>query len=316
MDDLRFDGQVAIVTGAGGNAGLGRAYALLLAERGANVLVNDHRVGPDGRGPLGDGPAAVVRDIVAAGGVAMANEDSVATQGGAASIVADAVRHWGRVDIVVNNAGIAPFALFEEISDRDIERVVDVHLMGTIWMCRAAWPHMKAQKSGRIVNVTSIVSLAGGTHQAIYSGAKLGVIGFTAGIALEGKPFGIAANVIMPEANTLAWQTMLGKAFSEQAEKDGKVPELVAPVAAWLAHGSCHCNGQIVAAGAGSVYEIFISRTLGSEGDPRLTPERVAACFGSAASRTGAIEFSQSDPIVVPPDFVPRAYDPTPRARV
>ena len=175
MKELRFDGRVAVVTGAGGNPGLGRSYAMLLAARGAKVVVNDLAVGPDGRGAIGTGPEQVVAEIRASGGEAVANTDSVADRDGANRIGQTALDTWGRLDIVINNAGIALFALFDEISDHDIDRVVRVHLMGHIWTCRAAWPHMKSNQYGRLVNISSSVAVKGMTHQSVYSAAKLGV---------------------------------------------------------------------------------------------------------------------------------------------
>ena len=312
MTDLRYDGRVAIVTGAGGNPGLGRSYAMLLAARGAKVLVNDYCVGPDGRGAISGTPDQVVDAIRAAGGEALANYDSVATRDGASKIVADAIDAWGRVDILINNAGIAPFALFDEISDADIERVVDVHLMGTIWMSRASWPHMRAQHYGRIVNVMSTVALGGVTHQAIYSGAKLGIFGLTQGLALEGERHGIGANLVMPMADTLAWQTMLDGAFSDEARQANFVPDLVAPVAAWLAHETCSYNGRCLGTGAGAIHEIFISRTKGTEPDPALTLESVGTKLRRARDRDGAIEFDPGEGNL-PPNFQPKPYNAAPR---
>ncbi|HKT74046.1 MAG TPA: SDR family NAD(P)-dependent oxidoreductase [Steroidobacteraceae bacterium] len=312
MEPFRFDGRVAVVTGAGGNPGLGRSYALLLASRGAKVLVNDYGVGPDGRGAIGGGPDDVVREITRSGGEALANRDSVASREGAESIIRTAVDAWGHVDILINNAGIAPFALFQEISDNDIVRVVDVHLMGTIWMCRAAWKIMSRRQYGRIVNVTSSVGLAGVTHQAVYTGAKLGIFGFTRALAAEGRSLGIKVNAVLPMANTLAWETMLAPAFSAQTKQQGLVPDAVAPVAAWLAHERCRVSGAVLGAGGGSIYEVFISKTADTQPDAQLTIEKVDSRFAEAADRSNASEY------VLPAEdtglpFTPKPYDTKPR---
>jgi NAD(P)-dependent dehydrogenase (short-subunit alcohol dehydrogenase family) len=159
MSDLRFEGRVAIVTGAGGNPGLGRSYALLLAERGAKVVVNDLGVGPDGRGVVKAHADRVVKEIVDAGGEAIANTDSVSERDSAEGIVAAALDAWGQVDILINNAGVANVSLFSEISENDIHRVIDAHVMGNLWMCRAVWPHMTEAGYGRILNITSYAAL-------------------------------------------------------------------------------------------------------------------------------------------------------------
>ncbi|MFC8181776.1 SDR family NAD(P)-dependent oxidoreductase [Rhodococcus sp. NPDC057297] len=310
MNELDFSGRVAVITGAGGNPGLGRAYALLLASRGAKVVVNDLGVGPDGRGRIGSGPDEVVADIHAAGGEAVANYDSVADRDGAARVVSSALDRWGRLDIVINNAGIAPFAMFDEISDHDIEQVVGVHLMGHIWMCRAAWPHMKANRYGRLVNVSSSVAFKGLPQQSIYSAAKLGVVGLTRALAAEGAEHGIRANAIMPNADTLAWQTMLSEDFSTGARKRGVVPEVVAPVAAWLAHEDCTYSGKILHTEAGGVKEVFFATTTGTRPNPELSLEDVGADIELIVDRTDSADVP--DPGALPPgalSFAPKPYN-------
>lgn len=313
MSELRFDGRVAIVTGAGGNPGLGRSYALLLALRGAKVLVNDLGVGPDGRGMVGGGADKVVQEIIDAGGEAMSNGDSVATASGARSIVDAALEAWGRVDILINNAGVAPFALFDEISEDDIEKVVGVHLFGHIWMCRAAWRPMKENGYGRLVNVSSGVAVRGLAYQSIYAAAKLGVVGLTRTLAAEGHSFGIRANVIMPAADTLAWQTMLEPSFSEQARENGLTPESVAPVGAWLAHESCLYSGKVFQAQGGTIRELYFARTNGIGGtDGRLTLEAVAAQSAEVVDRTGSEVVPDPSP-EIPDHMKPKRYRDTPR---
>ena len=288
VDEFRFDGRVAVVTGAGSNPGLGRSYALLLASRGAMVVVNDLGVGPDGRGQIGPGVEAVVDEIRAAGGEAVGDAHSVAERDSAHAIVDTAVKTWGRIDILINNAGIAPFANFDEITDRDIERVIGVHLMGHIWMCRAAWPHMAAQGYGRLVNVSSGVAMMGMPTQSIYAAAKLGIVGLTRSLASEGAKHGIKANAIAPFADTVAHRTMLAPEFTESNQASGRTAETVAPVVAWLAHEECHISGKVIDAAAGSMSEVFISQTKATPPDPDLTPEAVAGAIARALDRSEA----------------------------
>lgn len=312
VDEFRFDGRVAVITGAGSNPGLGRSYALLLASRGAKVVVNDFGVGPDGRGAIGTGPDDVVHEIKAGGGEAVVNRDSVASRDGANSIIQTAMKTWGRVDILINNAGIAPCALFHEISDNDIERVVGVHLMGTIWMCRAAWKIMDQRQYGRIVNVISDVGLIGATHQSIYTSAKLGIFGLTRALATEGRPRGIKVNAVLPTASTLAWDTMLEGDFSTRAKQHGLLPEVVAPVTAWLAHERCSITGSALGAAGGSICEIAISRTKGTPVDPALTIEKVDSRLQAATDRANAIEYVVTAESSALP-FTPKPYEPKPR---
>ncbi|GHB59137.1 putative short-chain dehydrogenase/reductase [Streptomyces umbrinus] len=310
VDEFRFDGRVAVVTGAGSNPGLGRSYALLLASRGAKVVVNDLGVGPDGRGQIGAGAEAVVAEIRAAGGEAVVDGNSVAERDGARAIVDTALNAWGRIDILINNAGIAPFALFEEITDRDIERVVGVHLMGHIWMCRAAWPHMAAQNYGRLVNISSGVALMGMPTQAVYSAAKLGIVGLTRSIAAEGAKHGIKANVLAPTADTVALRTMLAPEFTERNQAEGMTAEIVAPVAAWLAHEECTLSGKVFQTAGGAVTEAFISQTTGTKPDRDLSLESVPAAVERALDRSGAAPFPEGGDFIY--DVV-KPYETTPR---
>ena len=306
-EPLRFDGRVAVVTGAGGNPGLGRSYALLLAARGAKVVVNDLGVGPDGRGAISGSVESVVREITDAGGEAIGNGDSVATAAGARSIVADALDTWGQVDILVNNAGIAPFALFDEISETDVERVVDVHLLGHIWMCRAAWGPMKERGYGRLVNVSSGVAVTGMPYQSIYSAAKLGVVGLTRTLSAEGAPYGIKANVVMPAADTLAWQTMLEPEFSSAAVDAGLTPEAVAPTTAWLAHESIPYSGKIFQARGTMVNEYYFAATRG------IAAEKTAASVESVAGRaSGIVDRTRSTVVRDPSPRIPERMKPKP----
>src|ERR1700741_1882619 len=179
MGELRFDGRTAIVTGAGGNPSLGRAHALLLARRGANVVVNDIGRDPETPGYSGAASAeAVAEEIRALGGRAVADTHSVASEAGGVAIVETALSAFGRIDILVNNAGVSIAAGFEEMTARDFQRHIDVNLMGAVWTCRAAWPHMRRQGYGRIVNTTS-GAMAGFAALVAYGTSKGGLWAFT-----------------------------------------------------------------------------------------------------------------------------------------
>lgn len=265
MSELRFDGQVAIVTGAGGNPGLGRAYAKLLAARGAKVIVNDLGVGPDGRGAVPAKAEAVVEEIRRAGGEAMADANSVATEQGARAVVETALRHFGQVDILVNNAGVVEFALFEELSPKDMERVIDTHVWGHIWMCKAVWPHMKAARYGRIVNTAS-GSVLGARYASIYGAAKSAVLGLTRNLAIEGAEWGIKVNAIWPNAATTAWQIMSAAEAQPSAEIMQQFsPDLGAPPVAFLAHANCTTSGKCIVAEGRNISELWYGRTLGAD---------------------------------------------------
>lgn len=274
MGELRFDGRVAVVTGAGGQEpSLGRSHAKLLAERGAKVVVNDLGVGPDGRGILRANADQVVEEITASGGEAVPDRHSVADEEGAARIVQTAVDTWGRVDILVNNAGVCHMAHFDEISSADIRTVIDVHLLGTLWMCRAAWPHMQAAGYGRIVNTTS-GAMFGQEFLAVYGAAKGGIFGLTRSLAIEGARLGIKVNALGPAANTTAIRH-----FNQESPfvdlMEGHFPTaLVSPAMGYLAHESCELSGVSLEAGAGNVGLRVFGQNAGFY-DPALTIEKI-----------------------------------------
>ena len=274
MSELRFDGRVAIVTGAGGqNPSLGRSHASLLAERGAKVVVNDLGVGPDGRGIMRANAEQVAEEVRAAGGEAVADQHSVAEEEGARGAVATALDTWGRLDILVNNAGVCFMAHFDEISSADIRKIIDVHLMGTVWMCRAAWPHMREAGYGRIVNTTS-GAMFGIEHLSIYGAAKSGIFGLTRGLAVEGAALGIKVNALGPAANTTAIRH-----FNETSPfttlMEAHFPtSLVSPVVAYLAHEGCELSGANLEAGAGNVGLRVFGQTAGYT-DTDLSVEKV-----------------------------------------
>jgi NAD(P)-dependent dehydrogenase (short-subunit alcohol dehydrogenase family) len=288
MDQFRFDGRTAIVTGAGGNPSLGRAHALLLAMRGANVVVND--VGRDPETPNYSGTAsaeAVVHEIRALGGKAVASTSSVATETGAAQIVATALDAFGGIDILVNNAGLSIAAAFDQITARDFQRHIDVNLMGPVWLCRAAWPYMKTRSYGRIVNTTS-GALAGLRCLTAYGASKGGLFSLTRALAAEGEELGIRVNCVNPGAFTRMVQAQQETTSPMyQHAKQSLPPELVSPLVAFLAHESCPVNGECIEAVGGVLRRIYLAQTDGIE-DREMTVETLAAQW--PAVMAGAVE--------------------------
>jgi NAD(P)-dependent dehydrogenase (short-subunit alcohol dehydrogenase family) len=280
MADLGFDGKVALVTGAGG--GLGRAHALELARRGARLVVNDLGGAVDGSGGSEGPAAAVVREITDLGGEAVANLDSVATPEGGAAMVAAAVEAFGRIDIVVNNAGILRDKAFHNLTAELTDAVIDVHLRGAFNVTRAAWPHLREQSYGRIVNTSSNSGILGNFGQANYGAAKMGLVGLTRVLAVEGAKFNIKTNAIAPVAFTrMTAELMPG--FEEKLD-----PELVTPVVVFLAHEDCPVSGEIYSAGGGVVSRFFIGLTQGYV-NPQLTVEDVRDNFDTIRDETGYV---------------------------
>ncbi len=255
MTELRFDGRVAIVTGGG--RGLGRAYAMLMAARGAKVVVNDIGVGLSGEATA-EGPAdELVREITAAGGEAVANLDSVATPAGGKAIIDAAMDRYGRVDILIHNAGIIRRGLLSELSYDDFELALDVHLRGGFHVLRAAFPHMIAQNYGRIIMTASVNGLYGKANNGNYAVAKSGLIGLSHTAAIEGMAHNINSNVIVPAAVTRMSQGIDTSAFPPMD------PDLVAPVVGWLSHESCTVTGEIYASAAGRIARVYLAESQG-----------------------------------------------------
>lgn len=277
MGELRFEGRTAIVTGAGGTPSLGRAHALLLAARGAKVVVND--IGRDPLTPGYSGAAsaeAVAQEIRALGGEAVADVNSVATVEGAAAVVETALQAFGRVDILVNNAAVSIPAGFEEMSARDFQRHIDVNLMGPVWTCRAAWPHMRAQGYGRIVNITS-GAMAGFAALAAYGTSKGGLWSLTRALSVEGAPLGIKVNAVNPGAFTRMIAAQQEETSSMyQYARENLPAEVVSPVVAWLAHEACPVTGECIDSVGGEVRRVYMAQTPGFA-DRGLTLETVAA---------------------------------------
>ncbi len=269
VEFLSFDNRVAIVTGAGG--GLGRLYALELARRGARVVVNDLGGTTDGTGSSAGPAQAVADEINQSGGEAVANTDSVATAEGGAALTATALQAFGRVDIVINNAGILRDKSFHKLQDEQLHAVLAVHLRGAFNVARPAFIQMREQGYGRIICATSNAGLLGNFGQSNYSAAKMGLVGLTNTLAIEGAKYNIKANCIAPVATTRMTEAIFGDDLSEAMN-----PALVAPVVCFLAHEDCPVSGEIYSAAGGTVARFFIARTPGYY-NPNLTAEDVAA---------------------------------------
>jgi NAD(P)-dependent dehydrogenase (short-subunit alcohol dehydrogenase family) len=289
-EPIRFDGRVAIVTGAG--RGLGREFALLLAQRGACVVVNDIGVSADDDryGGTGDAAAAqrVVDEIRADGGAAVANTGDVADPAGAGSIVTDALDAFGRLDIVINNAGIV---VDGSLTDTDPDRLVrawSVHVGGSYNVLRASWRHLSEQRYGRVVNVASVAGLLVGVPgHTPYDVAKGALCGMTRALATEGQQSGIVVNALIPTADTRGARSVV------RSYQRGRMYEArhVAPAAAWLSHEDCAVTGRFFAAGAGRVGEVFTSAAAGYQcPEPAsFALEHIRDHWGEVRSRDGAI---------------------------
>ena len=260
MSRYNFDGRVAVVTGAG--RGIGRAYALLLAERGASVVVNDLGGTMEGDGSDDQPAATVTAEIVDAGGAAIADTSDIATVAGGQSLVDAAVDGFGRIDIVVNNAGIIRFGSLPEVDADNLEAHLAVHIGGSFNTTRAAWPHMVDQGYGRIVMTTS-TGMFGLPDNIGYATAKAGVIGMTRSLKVAGAAHGIKVNLIAPSASTRMVLPAGVRGSTRPALPEGMEPELVAPMVAFLAHEDCDVSGEIYLAGAGRFARIFIASTEG-----------------------------------------------------
>jgi len=278
MSDLGYDGKVAIITGAGG--GLGRQHALLMAKRGALIVVNDLGGSVDGTGNNASAAQKVVDEIKALGGEAVADHNSVATPEGGKAIVQTAIDAFGHVDIVVNNAGILRDKAFHNMEPDLLNPVLDVHLKGAFYVTQPAWQHMREQGYGRIISTSSAAGVFGNFGQANYGAAKMGLVGFTRVLAVEGAKYNIKANAIAPLALTRMTETLLG------GLADKLDPGLVSPLVGFLAHENCPVSGQLFSVGGGRVAQVFIGETNGYF-NANLTPEDVEANWGAITDRAG-----------------------------
>jgi NAD(P)-dependent dehydrogenase (short-subunit alcohol dehydrogenase family) len=282
MAQARFDDRVAVVTGAG--RGLGREYALLLARLGAKVVVNDFGGELTGEGADAGPAQQVVDEITAAGGQAIASTDSVATAAGGQAIVAAATEAYGRIDVVIHNAGNVRHAPLSEMTAEDFDAVLDVHLRGAFHVVRAAFPLMCRAGYGRVVLTSSIGGLYGNHAVANYAAGKAGVIGLSNVVAIEGAEHGVRCNVIVPAAVTRMAEGIDTSAYPPMG------PELVAPVVGWLAHESCSVSGEILTAIAGRVARVAVVESAGVY-QPAWTVDDVGARIDQIRDLTEPLVF-------------------------
>jgi NAD(P)-dependent dehydrogenase (short-subunit alcohol dehydrogenase family) len=279
LSPLRYDDRVAVVTGAG--RGLGRAYALLLASRGAAVVVNDTGGSIAGEGTDAGPAEQVVEEIGKAGGRAVACTESVATPEGGAAVVRSALDAFGRIDILIHNAGNSRYGSLTELSSADYEAVLSVHLRGAFHTVRAAFPEMRRAGYGRVVLTSSIGGLYGNVEVANYASAKAGEIGLSNVVALEGAEHGIRSNVIVPAALTRLAEGL------DTSQYPPMQPELTAPAVAWLAHESCSVTGEMLVSVAGRVARAYVAETPGVY-RPAWTPEQVGADIEAIRDTAGS----------------------------
>lgn len=282
MSQLRFEDRVAVITGAG--RGLGRAYALLLAARGAKVVVNDTGANLKGSGNDAGPAQEVVREIRAAGGEAVACTESVASAMGAGAIVEAALDHYGRIDILIHNAGVVRGALLKEMTLEDFDTVLDVHLRGGFLVVQRAFPIMCKARYGRVVLTSSVNGLYGNYRQANYAAAKGGLIALSHVVALEGAAENVKSNVILPGAVTRMAEGIDTSAYPPMT------PEQVAPVVAWLSHESCSVTGEILISMAGRVARAFVAESPGVY-RPEWSIEQVAEQLAAIRSTDAPLVF-------------------------
>lgn len=270
MSEMRFDGRVAVVTGAG--RGLGREFALLLARRGAAVVVNDIGQSSDAsRYEAEAGPRSVADEVAgeirAFGGSAVANTADVSSPDTAHTIVDDAIGNFGRVDIVINNAGVVITALFADLTPADIDKSFGVHVRGSFLVSQAAWPHMAKAGYGRILNVVSVDGVLIGNYQhAAYDAAKGGLAGLTRAMAMDGRDLGISINGLLPGGLTRG-HVSVDPSLSPHKVIDMR-PALVAPAAAFLVHEECPVSGRFYAASSGRMGRVFTGAVEGFQDKP------------------------------------------------
>ncbi|MCU1732492.1 MULTISPECIES: SDR family oxidoreductase [unclassified Pseudomonas] len=280
-DSVRLEDKVVIVTGAGG--GLGRAHALLFARHGAKVVVNDLGGSTHGEGANASAADRVVAQIREAGGTAVANHDSV-TDG--QRIVEQALDSFGRIDVVVNNAGILRDKTFHKMDDADWDLVYKVHVEGAYKVTRAAWPHLREQNWGRVIFTSSTSGIYGNFGQANYGMAKLGLYGLTRTLALEGRKNGVLVNAIAPTGGTRMTEGLIPPQVFEQLK-----PELISPLVVYLGSEQCQDSGNLYEVGGGWIGQVRWERSLGAGFDPQqgFSVEDVAANWGRIGDFEGAV---------------------------
>ena len=281
---IRFDDKVAIVTGAGG--GLGKQHALEFARRGAKVVVNDLGGAVDGSGGASDAANAVVEEIKAEGGEAIANGSSVADKDGVSKMVADTMDKWGRIDILVNNAGILKDKSFHKMTTEEFDQVMDVHFQGSFYVSHAVYPIMREQNFGRIIFTTSSGGLCGNFGQANYGSAKMGMIGLMNCLKVEGQKYNVFSSAVAPIAFSRMTDSLFPEGIGERF-----MPEYVTPAVIYLASDGGP-NGAIIGAGAGvfTRFRIFetMGLSLGTGND--MTPENIALGWDSVSDMDDARE--------------------------
>ena len=294
MSELRFDGRSVVVTGAG--RGFGRSHALLLASRGARVVVADYGVELDGSGSSPEPAETVAKEIEAAGGEAVACFASVADEAGAASIVQTALDAFGSLDVLVNNAGTSDPDWFDETDMERFRRMNQHQYFGTAYMCKAAWPHLRSADRGCIVNTTSEAITGFVPKCASYSGAKGGVFSLTRALALDGRRFGLRVNAVAPRGNTRMSSPEAMSRFYDQPPEafvnpfmDSLKPDYVSPAVAYLAHVSCPLNGETLISGGGSVMRMAVVQTTGITKADTISPEDIAENLDAVMDLSGFI---------------------------
>ena len=281
---IKFDDKVVIVTGAGG--GLGKSHALEFARRGAKVVVNDLGGSVDGSGGASDAANAVVEEIKAEGGEAIANGASVADQSSVQNMIDEVISKWGRIDVLVNNAGILRDKSFHKISLEEFNAVMDVHFQGSVYTSHAVYPIMREQNFGRIIFTTSSGGLSGNFGQANYGAAKMAMIGLMNCLKIEGQKYNVHSSAVAPVALSRMTENLFPEGIGERF-----LPEYVTPAVIYLASDDAP-NGAIIGAGAGVFTQFRIFETMGlalGTGDD-MTPENIAAGWSSVADMDDARE--------------------------
>lgn len=287
--NIRFDNRVAIITGAG--IGLGRSYCLYLASRGARVVVNDIGGAMDGSGHSETPAQHVVDEIKSLGGEAIANYNDISTDIGARDVVKAAVDAFGTVDILINSAGILRDKSFAKMGLEDFEKVLNVHLLGTVYMTKAVYPIMMEKNYGRIVNTTSAAGLYGNFGQSNYGAAKMGIVGFMNTLKQEGKKYNILVNTVAPIA-----ATRMGEGIYPEAVLSLLKPELVAALVAYLSSENCSVTGEIISAGGGYYAKVQVVESRGVRFKPNdpVTPEMIAERFSEITNMDEAVHFDSA----------------------
>ncbi len=284
MSDIRYDGRVAVITGAGG--GIGRSHALFFAARGAKVVVNDLGGSVKGDGASASMADAVVAEIRAAGGEAVANYDSVATEAGGRNIIKTALDAFGTVDILVNNAGNIRDKSFAKMDLDDFRSVVDVHFMGAVYCTHAAWPVMRDQSYGRVVMTTSAAGLYGNHGHTNYSAAKLALVGFMNALKEEGRNYNISVHSVAPMALSRMTQDITAPKLADVIK-----PEFVSAVVGWMCAEENRNTGHVIEAGAGYYAKVEIREALGAFlGNDRITtPEEIRDNYATITNMDRAV---------------------------